>query len=765
MDTLPEYRLYTLGWRAFQDLCGTVLREVLGQTVQAFADSNDGGRDGAFHGTWNPAGEPKASLSGRLVVQCKFSNKESSSISLGNLTDEIEKAENLVAQGSCDSYILMTNCRVSGVADAKISGAFRNVGVKNVLILGSEWINITISTSSSLRRHVPRIYGLGDLSSILDERNYDQARILLEFLGNDLGTFVPTNSYHQSVSALERHGIVLLLGEPASGKSVIAATLAVTAMHEWKCAVQKPESSNELVRGWNVNESNQFFWLDDAFGALRHDPALTQEWVRNVSKIRAAVSQGSKIVLTSRDYIYKEAWDHLKEDAFPQLVDGRVVIDLGVLSVGERSRILYNHIKMGTQAQSFKEAIRPWLPSLANSSQFKPEMARRLGLKEFTKGLAVSQPSVINFMEKNPPYLNSVLRQLSDHQRAALALVYMAPSGLESPIMLDTKLRTALDRLGSDIGSCRIALEAMDGTFVRHSWFGNGSQWVFWHPTIREAFAQLISESPELLGVFVEGLTPSRVVQRLNCGGESRSYGRGRMVEIPSGLYRAVIEKLQGYRPGGNSSARWDSELIRYVDFLYNYTSDEFLSMLVVADGEIVERIIYAMWSPYEYSAAAKLIARIHSIDHLNENCRLKFLGRMVDSSVVEPDSSWLSDRFRSIFTPAEIEAIGNKVRDELGPSLEGFVNEWNDEWDPEQEPSDHYGPYQRALDDYAAYFAEVGDAVMSDEFLEAAGLVEHFEEAAVKRHSPPWDQDDDRYPGSFATPVAGRSIFDDVHL
>ncbi|MFZ0060427.1 MAG: hypothetical protein WAL47_00155, partial [Pyrinomonadaceae bacterium] len=49
---LVSYELQSLGWKAFQDLCATVTSEVLGQAVQVFLSSNDGGRDGAFQGTW-----------------------------------------------------------------------------------------------------------------------------------------------------------------------------------------------------------------------------------------------------------------------------------------------------------------------------------------------------------------------------------------------------------------------------------------------------------------------------------------------------------------------------------------------------------------------------------------------------------------------------------------------------------------------------------------------------------------------------------------
>ncbi len=76
----PDYELHKLGWRAFQDLCAVVLQETLGQTFTAFADTNDAGQDGAFHGLWAAPGdhavtelEDFVTTAMPVVVQCKFS--------------------------------------------------------------------------------------------------------------------------------------------------------------------------------------------------------------------------------------------------------------------------------------------------------------------------------------------------------------------------------------------------------------------------------------------------------------------------------------------------------------------------------------------------------------------------------------------------------------------------------------------------------------------------------------------------------------------
>lgn len=88
--------------------------------------------------------------------------------------------------------------------------------------------------------------------------------------------------------------------------------------------------------------------------------------------------QGAKIVMTSRDYIYKRAWRDLKEGAFPLFNESQLVIDVHDLSIQERQQILYNHLKLGSQLPAFRAEIKPHLSSVAAHPRFIPEIARRL---------------------------------------------------------------------------------------------------------------------------------------------------------------------------------------------------------------------------------------------------------------------------------------------------------------------------------------------------------------------------------------------------
>jgi len=163
--TNVDYQLHSLGWKAFQDLCNTIASHIWDKEVQSFSDSNDAGRDGAFY-----------SEDERIVIQCKFTVKRANQITLSNLEDELSKATALAKKGFCDQYYLMTTHTLSGANEQKIKEAFEKVpGINKFVAFGKERICSLIRENKKLRSLVPRIYGLGDLGEILDERARSQA--------------------------------------------------------------------------------------------------------------------------------------------------------------------------------------------------------------------------------------------------------------------------------------------------------------------------------------------------------------------------------------------------------------------------------------------------------------------------------------------------------------------------------------------------------------------------------------------------------------
>jgi hypothetical protein len=496
----PTYELHSLGWKAFQQLCVSLAAEVWGQTVQGFFDSHDGGRDGAFYGTWTSSN--CETFDGNFTVQCKFSQKPGRSVSVASVAEELDKAARLASRGLADNYFLFTNMQLTGTADEAIRAAFEAIpGLKQCRVYGVEQISQFIRESPRLRMLVPRVYGLGDLGQILDKRAYDQAEEILSSLGDDMNKFVMTDAFRASTRAIVDHGFVLLLGEPACGKSVIAAALALGALDEWNCFTVKVRDPSEFVVASNPHEK-QFFWVDDAFGATQLDWQMAAQWSTTFPHVRAAIRRGAKFVFTSRDYIYKNARSFLKESALPVIQESQVIIRVEQLSKDERDQILYNHIRLGTQPAAYKRRLKPHLNNVAAHKRFSPEIARRLGNPAFTKHLSVSAMELDDFVERPVPLLQEVIRTLDPASRAAIALVFMRGGWLPSPVSLRPEEETAIGLLGATGADLRAALAPLDDSLLIQVQQKGQYGWRAKHPTVLDAFASLVAESRELMDIL-----------------------------------------------------------------------------------------------------------------------------------------------------------------------------------------------------------------------------------------------------------------------
>ena len=751
------YELHRLGWRSFQQLCHTITRECLGQTVEAFLDSHDGGRDGAFTGEWTVNG--KESLSGPFVIQCKFTSRLNHSLKPSELTDELDKAKKLVRRGFCRSYVLMTNAGISGNRATEIVDRLKAVGVEHVRVFGSTWICDQITENKRLRMLVPRVYGLGDLGQILDERAYAQARSILDSMRDELAKVVVTEAYRRSVEAISQHGFVLLTGEPAAGKTTIASLLSMAALDQWDASVLKLDDPRDVATHWNPDEPSQFFWLDDAFGVTQYEESLASRWNYVLPRLQPMLQGGAKIVMTSRDYIYNRARAHLKDSAFPLLNESQVVIDVQELSPQEREQILYNHLKLGNQSRSFRTRIKPYLQAVANHPRFVPEIARRLADPFFTKDLVVNASSIDRFVERREQLLREIIVNLDTDSSAALALIYMRKGSLESPIELSVSEATALERLGGNIGRCVAALNALRGSLVRHSRESGEAVWQFSHPTVGDAYAATIAQNPELIDVFIQGSEPERLISQVTCG----DMGFENAIVVPNSLFSLIIDKLAEMEVSKSYKSTFLSVFgaTRALhDFLTYRCSYEFLSLYLEHNPDL----LYEVSQPGLYLEAVsevRLAMRLYECELLPEERRKEFVESVSKYALEGEDASALTDeRISHLFTADEIDELTEGLRLKLLPRLEEVRSEWEDSYLPGDSREGYMQPHLDFLESLIVEFGEDQD-VAGDIQLQML-LVEDWinDDQTDSIESSP------RQLENIAPtdgPASARSIFDDI--
>lgn len=701
------YNLHLLGWYGFQELCNSITREIWTQTAMIYAPSKDGGRDGSFQGKWLENENNDAEK--QCVIQCKFTSKQNSNLKASDLSDEIEKIKKLVDQNLCDIYIIMTNASVSGVAASKIQIEFEKLGIKKVLVYGSEWICAQIRESTRLRRLVPRVYGLGDLTQILDERVYKQGASLLTYLKEDLSKVVITSAYNNAVAAIEKHNFVLLIGEPAAGKTTIASLLAMGALDQWKASTLKLDTADQVIKHWNPDDAGQFFWIDDAFGVTQYEFTLSQSWNQSMSQIKAMLHGGARIVMTSRDYIYNAARKDLKTGAFPLLNESNVVIDVNDLGLNERRQILYNHIKLGKQPIGFKRKIKPHLETISNNVNFTPETARRLADPFFTKNVNISEYSLGEFVNKQENFLLDVVTELDKNSQAALGLIYMNKEKLKSPLELTILELNMIQKLGSSLNGCIVALEAMKGNLVRQVSHDDELIWKYKHPTIGDAFANYVATSSELLEIYIQGSELDNLFNQVTCG----DVGIKKSIQIPKSLFPILINKLSSYKTSSSYKSAFYSQWYakkNLFTFLSNRCSLSFLKLFLEKNPHILDETTEINLDIYRYShPELDLACTLVKYDLMPDEYRQKIIQKISDAAKNGKNYNVLiSEEIQLLFSKNELKELRSEIETALEAIIPTMKDTWATRFKEDEDPEYHMTSLLDNLETIESEFSDV---------------------------------------------------------
>ena len=747
--SVASFELHKLGWKAFQDLVASIFREVLGQTFTAFPLGPDGGRDGAFYGRWKPQGNEE--YSGNFAVQCKHASNPCRSLTKSVIAKEIPKIARLANQGKADTYFFVTNLSLSGISEQQVKTDIEEAGAKNALVLGAEWINSVISENSKLRRLVPRLYGLGDLTQIVTHQAFRQSCEVLDSLAPDLDCFVPTESYRKCAQALQEYGFVLILGEPASGKSMIANLLALSAADEWDLQTLNLSNPRDFSGLWNPDDPGQFFRVDDAFGSTQYEPGRALEWNHLFPQLETAIDKGARVVFTSRDYIFKVALNHLKTSAFDLLTRRGMQINIEDLTETERQMILYNHLKCGKQNRKFRRAVKPWLVSAAATPNFLPEVARRFGDPTFTKNLQFSAQAIRKFFEEPADLLEIVVRTVGTAEKAAMALIFMGGGRIPIPIVEEQRILGAIESMGSALGEVKQALQSLDDSLVRRITKNGRQYWTFRHPTIQDAFASFVGNNPELIDIYLAGVRTTRMMDEITCG---ITNVEGVKIIVPPERFPTVLEKIKTIK-----RKDW-----AYHDplgaFLLSRCSSEFLKLYFTVVESAVD-LAKDIDSLRPYYNPLRLLCRLREIGLVDESVRLIVKTRIRDIAIRDFCCDFMEDPIGQLLNQEEKAEILAEVSDVVFSNGTDFIEDIETNWDGQSHPENEFSDLKECL----SYFLEFGNR---EESSDASGLLGEIAfaveemESQYYEHSAEFQALDAEDTRVDKVPM-GISIFDDV--
>ncbi len=693
-----DLALHTLGWKAFQDLCSQVCAEVLKRPVEIYREAQDGGQDAVFLCERKAGGRPSPA-----TVQCKFSSKSDRRLGKSDLNAERDSILKLLQLGEADTYILMTSMGVDAGVARSVKGLLRQLGVRKPHILGREFLTLAIRSSARLRAMVPQVYGIGDLSVILDERRSEQTRALLGQWLPTLKSYVPTAPHRNAVRVLAEHRIVLLLGNAAAGKSTLAAILSTMACDGGKISCFQTTGPRDFDDCWNPNETSRFYWIDDAFGANQPRDEYIQDWANVFRKVQAATAAGNRFVLTSRRHIYEAAKIRLGSRNLSVFSSGQAVVDVGALTLEEKRQILYNHIKTGAQNPEWKRRVKDHLEAVAEAPHFLPGMARRLGDPMFTKRLPLTVTALREFVSEPRDHLIQTIEELSDLHQAALALIFVHRGRM--PINRGDEDAFELVSNAFNVDKARLirSIRELQGSFVEEISEGGETFWIFDHPTILDAATEMFRRDTAMTQIFLLGATFETITTNVVCA------------EIPRITDAMVVQRnfddlLVRRLAAAPDDTKSNSLLF---SFLASRASDSVFSGVLAACKGILKRNAGFSWHNINYNPKILTCARAHQLGLLDDMTREDMVDTLDRAIFWNNDLSFIDNGAILYLIPsARIMRLTLKMRRELLSDLSDQVAAICREPDLDVDPSDNFQEFNSYMNSLREFFFDDRDAL-----------------------------------------------------
>ncbi|OEZ46508.1 hypothetical protein JAB1_49900 [Janthinobacterium sp. MP5059B] len=552
----------------------------------------------------------------------------------------------------------------------------------------------------------------------------------------------------------------MLIGEPASGKTMIANLMALSAADEWDLQTLILSCPEDLDSKWNPDEPKQFFWVDDAFGSNHYDFRRVQEWNQRLPKLKAAIHGGARIVFTSRSYIFRAAQNQLNIHKFELFKDNRVTIEVEKLSESERSMMLYNHLKLGKQSKDFRRRVKQFLPMAAATPKFLPEIARRFSNPQLTSRLSLTQSGVEDFFTNPRPVMEDIVKGLANAERAALAVVFANGGNLPIPLSrLDPSVIDTVAAMQSNIGDVKAALSSLDDSLLRKASGSDGQAWQFRHPTIRDAFASVVASNPELIDIYLSGVSKEMLVEEISCGDMNIE---GVKLVVPRAMFGRVLRLIA---PDGEEKA-----LTRpLVAFLAARCSVEFIQQFF-REEEVAALLVGLIQIANPYDSALIILSRLNKAKSLSNEVRLAAVRRVVLLSEANFSNCFVDGNLiGELLTLEENAKLLEKQKDEIYSNVDEILDDIELNWDTDDDVDDAFYDIlrlvERIYEENESIYGEDGyddSVVTTTEKFKFA--IEGKIESMKKRQSDATSYEELETEETATTDaVPRRSIFDDI--
>lgn len=279
------------------------------------------------------------------VVQCKHYARSSFSTLLTAAKREAKQLQNLKPQPL--TYQFVTSRELTAANKARLMEVLTPWIKSEQDVLGANDIEAMLDQHPEVERRQVKLWLTGgtQLAALLRAGTVQRSQSLLEEIQQAMPRYVQSRVFSEAQDRLREQRVLVIAGIPGIGKTTLARMLLADAVLD---DYEPIEVSSDIEEGWAaLNDGvKQIFLYDDFLGRT----ALSERFAKNEDRRlidfmrRATRSPSSLFVLTTREYILRQAtelYERLRQEG---LDSDRFLLELPDYTSLDRARIFANHV-------------------------------------------------------------------------------------------------------------------------------------------------------------------------------------------------------------------------------------------------------------------------------------------------------------------------------------------------------------------------------------------------------------------------------------
>lgn len=332
---MPNYNFETLSGNEFEILARDLLQQELNIVLESFKSGRDNGIDLRY----------ALSKDNSLIVQCKHYVGSGVTKLISDLKKhEAPKVKKLVPQ----RYIIVTSVGLSPSNKDEISKLFSPYTSPSG-IYGRDDLNNLLARNPQIELSHYKLWlsSTAVLEALIKSATINRTRLDLERIHGKIKFYVQNESFVRAKKILDEQHYCIISGIPGIGKTTLAEALFIDHVSQKFEPVRIYRSIDE---GFEMLKQgvNQVFYFDDFLGTTAFDEnSLERNEDKQLLNFLQAVHNSAgtkKLILTSRDYILRQARLSFESVRTTDLKPYLCIIDLQNYTRFNKAEILYNHL-------------------------------------------------------------------------------------------------------------------------------------------------------------------------------------------------------------------------------------------------------------------------------------------------------------------------------------------------------------------------------------------------------------------------------------